>query len=159
MKNHQQIYPKSFKTLSKSKLGLVPGALGGGLGSHFVSQGRLGQQKGARRPKCVHFWGSIWKPFFDFFLDSLILFCTLFSSFHFGRYQNRFLMDFGAKMGAKMHQNSYKYRFFEKVKNSQNHCNVVQLLKVGLLKNHIFLIPRPSKNKSKKRTPTNTIFS
>ena len=90
----------------KSRFGLVPGALGGGLGSHFGSQGRLGQQKGARRPKCVHFWAPIWRPIFELFLDLLILFCTLFSSFHFGRYQNRFLMDFGAKMEAKIDKNS-----------------------------------------------------
>ena len=100
----------------KSRFGLVQGALGGGLGSHFGSQGRLGQQKGARRPKCVQFWAPIWKHFFEFFRNLLILFCTLFSSFHFGRYQNRFLMDFGVKMGAKMNQNSHKYRFFEKWK-------------------------------------------
>jgi len=32
-------------------------------------------------------------------------------------------MDFGAKMDAKMNQKSYKYRFFEKVKNSKKQCN------------------------------------
>ncbi len=55
----------------------------------------------------------------------------------------------------KWNQNWSRHRFFEKVKNNKNHCNVVQLLKVGLLRNLIFSIPRPSKNMSKKQTPTN----
>ena len=63
-------------------------------------------------------------------------------------------MDFGAKMEAKIDQNSYKYRFFEKVKNSKNHCNVVQLLKVGLLKNLTFLDPKTFKKHEKKTTTT-----
>ena len=56
----------------------------------------------------------------------------------------------GAKMETKMNQNCYKYRFFEKVKNGKKHCNVVQLLKVGLLKNLTFLDPKTFKKHEKK---------
>ena len=51
MKKYQKLYPKSVQNLWKSRLGLVPGALGEGLGCHFGPQSRLGQQKGARCQK------------------------------------------------------------------------------------------------------------
>ena len=57
-------------------------------------------------------------------------------------------------METKMNQNCYKYRFFEKVKNGKKHCNVVQLLKVGLLKNLTFLDPKTFKKHEKKTTTT-----
>ena len=47
----QKIIKKSSKinlNWWKSKLGLVLGALEGGLGSHLGSQGRLAQKEGAR---------------------------------------------------------------------------------------------------------------
>jgi len=58
---------KSSQNRWKSRLGLVPGALGGGLGSQFGSQGRLGQPKGARWPKCVLKWVPIWGVIFNIF--------------------------------------------------------------------------------------------
>ena len=70
------------------------GALEGGLGSHFVSQSCLGQKKEARRLKCVRLWAPIWGSIFGISRYFSMFFCALFSSLHFGGYQDRFLMDF-----------------------------------------------------------------
>ena len=43
----------------------------------------------------VYTSGPTWRQFFEFFRDLLILFCALFSSLRFGRYQNRVWIDFG----------------------------------------------------------------
>ena len=52
----------------KSRLGVVRGALGGSLGNHFGSQGRLGQQKEAGCPKMVLTWVPFLGSIFDIFL-------------------------------------------------------------------------------------------
>ena len=46
---------------------MVLGALGGSLGNHFGSQGRLGQHKEAGCPKMVLTWVPLWAPFSTFF--------------------------------------------------------------------------------------------
>ena len=75
------------------------GALEGGLGSHFVSQSCLGQKKEARRAKCVRLGAPIWGSVFDMFHDFSMVWCVLFSSLHFGGYQDRFLIDFDRLLG------------------------------------------------------------
>ena len=74
--------------------GLVLGALGGGLGDHFGSQGCLGQQK---KPGGQNVYASgltFGAPFSGFSVIVRCFRCAFFSSLHFGGYQDRFLMDF-----------------------------------------------------------------
>ena len=58
--------------------GLVLGALGGGLGDHFGSQGRLAQKKTARYPKNDRLWASILGSIFDNFRILSMLLCARF---------------------------------------------------------------------------------
>ena len=69
---------KSIQNQWKSRLGLVLGARGGGLGSHLGSQGRLAQKKGARYPKNDRVWAPILESIFDIVRFFSELFCILF---------------------------------------------------------------------------------
>ena len=55
----------------------------------------LGQQRGARWPKCVPKWVPIWGSIFDIFRYFLIHFCALFSRLRFGSYFSRFSLNLG----------------------------------------------------------------
>ena len=55
----------------------------------------LGQQRGARWPKCVPKWVPIWGPIFNIFRYFLIHFCALFSRLRFGSYLLRCSLNLG----------------------------------------------------------------
>ena len=57
-------------------------------------------KKEARRAKCVRLGAPIWGSIFGIFRYFSMFFCVLFSSLHFGGFQDRILMDFGRFVGS-----------------------------------------------------------